>query len=44
MFRLIIILLLVGYVSSDIFGERISKKHLRGLRGEIIHLCAFHKL
>jgi hypothetical protein len=29
-------LLLVGYVSSDIFGERISKKHLRGLRGEMI--------
>jgi hypothetical protein len=28
--------LLVGYVSSDIFGERISKKHLRGLRGEMI--------
>jgi hypothetical protein len=36
MFCLIIVLLLVGYVSSDIFGERISKKHLRGLRGEMI--------
>ena len=36
MFRLMIVLLLVGFVSSDIFGERISKKHLRGLRGEMI--------
>ena len=33
MFRLMIVLLLVGFVSSY---ERISKKYLRGLRGEMI--------